>query len=934
MTKNQRAGSQYVLLILLLASLAACSNWFADEHQLMQKADDYLNQHQINAAVIEIKNVLQINPDNARARYLLAGINLDYGDFATAAKEFRRAETAGWSREETRLGVARALLGMDQFIELRDATQPEDSWTATGRANMLALQAIAEAGLGSRDRAGELVAQAAELDPTALQVLRARAQLQTLAGQLDEARDGLRAAIERYPDNQELLLLDASINERAGDRDAAASLYQRVISIDTSGYISVYGRNARLQLTQLQIMAGAYPLAEATLKPLSHRDPNDPINNYLAGVMAFEQGDYIRAEELLLKVLRLAPEHDPTRLLYGTVNFAVRNYEQAAYYLSKYLASVPDNLAARKLLARSYILLGRALEARNILGKAQLGDTDDAELLALVGLSDLARGERNAGIAGLEQALELDSGNLPIRTELARAYIEAGDSAQAISELKSILAAGGEWQQTGMLLILAHLRAGDFNLAIKQVLEMLHGHEQEPALQALAGNVFAASGDHDEARRYLRRALKLKPDLPPAILALANIEELEKNYPAATELYQQLVDLHLASAVPMLALARVAEQQGDQMAVLKWLKRAVEYAPDDNEPRLLLAEYYLRNGSVMLASSQIKTALENSPNDPAVLAMQARLLLTERKYTDALTPLNRLLSQEPDSVIAHTLLGECHLELGQPVEAREQIEAALDNDPTSLSAMSLLARLEIEYGSNERALELSKQIQQAYPEFYLGYELAGDTLLAHGDFEGAGREYEQARERLQQVDLVIKQAENASRSGNRAAGAGYLQAWLVDHPDDVQAMQVLGTIWQEMGMADLAIKQYERVIELEQDNPVALNNLAGLYQQEGRTEALALAERAMKAAPDNPGVLDTYAWIQVQQGDAQEGLRLLEQVITRLPDNPEVRYHHAVSVIKAGDRERGRQLLEALVGEAQAFPGRDEAVGILKAWVQ
>jgi putative PEP-CTERM system TPR-repeat lipoprotein len=481
-----------------------------------------------------------------------------------------------------------------------------------------------------------------------------------------------------------------------------------------------------------------------------------------------------------------------------------------------------------------------------------------------------------------------------------------------------------------MLLVLAHLRAGDFNQAIEQVLGMLRDHETDPALQTLAGNVFAASGDHDEARRYLQRALQLKPDLPPALLSLANIEELEKNYPAATRIYRQLVDMDLASALPMVALARVAEKQGDNEAMLGWLQRAVDYAPDDNQPRLLLAEYYLRKGSVEQARPLVKAVLGKSSREPAVLVIQGRLLMAERKYDEALNPLHEFLSHEPDSVAARTLLGECYLELGRQSEAREQLEAALDNDPASMRTMSLLARLEIQGGSSVRALELSKQIQAAYPEFYLGYELAGDALLARGDYQGAGREYALARERLQQVELVIKQAENATLAGNNAAAAGYLQDWLSEHPDDIQAMQFLGTTWQNMGMTELAVEQYERVLEQEQENPVALNNLAGLYQQAGRPEAQALAQRALEAAPNNPGVMDTYAWILVLQGDASEGLRLLEQALSQLPDNPEVRYHHAVAVLQSGDRERGRRLLEALVSEGKPFVGREDAMQMLE----
>lgn len=920
-----------VFLILLLLPLISCGNYSLDEQQLMDKADAYLADRNISAAVIELKNALQANPDNARARYLLAGLNLEFGDFATAAKEFRRAEAAGWSSAETRLGTSRALLGLGRFGELRDVAQPDDAWPAASRANLLALQAVAEAGLGDTARAAELVAQAGQLDPAALRVLMVSAQLQILDGRQDGARAILDDALARYPDNQELMLLDASTLQRAGDMESAAQRYGRVLALDPPGFITIHGRNARLQLSQLQIVAGQYAAAEATLRPLRTRNPDDPVINYLGGVLAFEQGDYVQAEQLLLKVLKLAPEHNPTRLLYGTVNFAIRNYEQAAYFLGKYLAAVPDNLVARKLLARSYILLDRADAARDVLGGALSDETADAELLALVGLSDLRRGVRQAGIAELEQALKLDAGNLPIRTELARAYIEAGDTAQAISELRSMLAAGGDRQQAETLLVLAHLRAGDFPQAIKQVLAMLRTREQDPAVQTLAGNVFAASGDAGEARRYLRRALQLKPGLPPALLTLAHVEEQAGNYQAAAELNRQLVDMKLSSAIPMLALARIAQRQGDTAALLDWLKRAVDHAPGDSRPRVLLAEYYLQNGSLELARPLLRVALEKTPHAPMVLAMQGRLFMAERNYAAALKPLGQLLSQEPGSVPARLLLGECYLELDRPADARPQLEAVLEQDAASVPAMSLLARLEIESGNSARALELGRRLQQDHPGLYLGYELAGDALMASADYQAAGREYARAREYTQRVELVLKQAESANRAGNLAAAAGYLQEWLAGHPEDSQARQFLGTTWQDMGKHDLAIAQYERVLELDANNPVALNNLAGLYLEAGRPEALGLAQRALQAAPDNPGVMDTCGWAQVRQGDARTGLRLLEQAMQRLPDNPEVRYHRAAALLATGDRAQGRRLLRKLLDEQAPFSGRADAIRLLES---
>jgi putative PEP-CTERM system TPR-repeat lipoprotein len=930
MMKQICKGCYGIFLILTSLALPACGDLLMDEQQTLQKAHDYLAGRNITAAAIELRNTLQANPDNAEARYLLAGINLDFGDYAGAQKEFKHAEQAGWDAEQTRLGIARCLLGLGRYQELL-AVEINDQWSAGTRAELLGLHAVAEAGLGNPDRAIELAAQAAQLDPEALQVMKARAQLAIIDGRLGEAHEILVAGLKRHPDNPELMLLDASVYLQRDQGEAARQIYQRLIDQDPPGFISVYGRNARLWMVQLQIAARELEQAEANLGPLYRRDPNDPFTNYLGGMLAFDQSRYPLAEERLLKVLKLAPEHNPTRLLYGAVNFAEQNYEQAAYILGKYVLAVPDNLVARKLLARSYMLLGRAEEAREVLQTALVDESADAELLALAGLSELRRGEKLAGITGLEKALKASPGNVSIRSELARAYIEAGDTGLAINELKSMLAEGGEQQQTETLLVLAHLRAGEFDHAISRVLEMLSGRPNDAALQTLAGVVFATSGDRAEARKYLARALQLESGLPAATLALAHIEELDGKYSAAARLYQQLVDRKLESALPMLALARIAEQQGDQAAMLDWLERAYRHAPNDIKPRMFLAEYHLRHAAPDIARTLIDEALQIASREPALLAMKARVLIAQQKYRKAIQLLKELIATEPDSVAGRTLLGEAYLQVGEVANARRELLAALDSDPASVPALALLARIEIDSGASGQALQYSKRIQKAYPELFQGYELAGDIYMTGRDYVAAATQYDLAWERKNNAELAIKRAENASRSGNPAAAAAYLQDWLAEHPDDVRVMQFLATTWQNMGEETLAIRQYEKVLEADPNNQVALNNLAGLYPPSERIKALQLAERAWRTAPDNPGVQDTYGWLLVQEGQLERGRPMLEKAMRSLGDIPEVRYHHAMAVIQSGDREQGRRLLEALLAEGKPFDGRQDAQRLLNS---
>ncbi len=918
------------LVIAIFAGLflTACSELFPDLERTMQLARDHLESGDSNAAAIELRNALTDSPDNAEARYLLASIYLDFGDYASADKEFKRALDAGWDNGEATYGLVRSQLGLGKFREVVSLARLQDNWSAEVSAAVLATRALANMALGKGEAAFADLESAQALDATSAIVLRAGIQLQIVEGDRDSALDALRRALERYPDNAELLLLQAGMV--AGQDPALAEKnYRAIIAQDKGGFISANGRIARLQLVQLQILSEQFDQAEEMLGPMYRRDHRDPFTNYLGGLIAFRKDDYQRASELLLKVLKLAPEHNPTRLLFGTVNYAEKNYEQAAYFLSKYVAAVPDNLLARKLLARSYILLGRNSEASTVLQSALESEKNDAELLALAGMSELKLGRTAAGLAGLEQAVSISPGSTGLRSELARAYIEAGEPGLAIKELQKMLAEGGEQRQTETLLVLAYLREGDFSQAIDLVLDSVSRYPDDPAVFTLAGTVFAASDDLQEAREYFTLARSMQAGFPPATMSLAHLEEKAGNYEQASLLYEQVVESGTKSVVPMLALARVAEQQGDKQALLGWLERALQAFPADLSTRTFLAEYHLREGNLLAAGSFVREALEMVPDEPSLLALSGRISIAGGKFHKALQPLQALVKARPDSVTARVLLGECYLQLGELDQARGELQSALERDPANVSVMAMFAKLEIKAAAYDKALEYSRKIQAAYPELFLGYELAGDSFMVSERFAEAEDEYLQAWERLPSAGLVIKRAENADRSGQPDKAAGLLEAWLESRPDDTEVAQFLATSLQNAGRIAEATTVYEKVIATEPENPVALNNLAGLYLAANRPEALELAKRAWMVAENNPGVQDTYGWALVQAGQVGRGLQLLKEALKSLPV-PEVRYHHAVALYRAGNKNEARKLLGALLKEDVAFEGKEEAQQLMQ----
>jgi cytochrome c-type biogenesis protein CcmH/NrfG len=138
---------------LLLLMLAACDGIGMDDRQLLERAAEYTQNGEMNAAVIELKNILQRNPDNAEARYRLASIYLEYEDYPAAEKQFRRAGEAGWNPAESRIGLVKSMLEQNEYSAALKECVVDDAFPVDAQADLTALRAVALTGLEQQEDA-------------------------------------------------------------------------------------------------------------------------------------------------------------------------------------------------------------------------------------------------------------------------------------------------------------------------------------------------------------------------------------------------------------------------------------------------------------------------------------------------------------------------------------------------------------------------------------------------------------------------------------------------------------------------------------------------------------------------------------------------------------------------------------------------------------
>jgi len=929
---------EYIFIIVLAITLSGCGAEKTDK-QLVSAAKHYLADKKIRAAALELKNALKQNPENAEARYLLGNIDLNVGDFLSAEKEFRRAIQSGWAEDQARIGLAKAFIYAHKFQQALDSLPPGGTYTKTAQANIDALKAYAHAGLGDYKQAHRLLASAQHIDANALQVSIIQIQLQLVAGQYNQVGKTVRLALTVHPDSVELLLLQASAAIKNHQPVVAQQALKQVIADDPENWVTQYGRRARLGLAQIEIESRQYTQAGALLAPLFRQNANDPELNYLGGLLAFEQNNPELAEQRLLKVLKVAPNHLQTQLLLGMVNFSRKNFEQAAYYIEKYVSEVPDNIGARKLLGRTYMKLGQAQEAAKVLQAGLKTGSNDAELLALVGVSQLREGNLEAGIAGLQRAVKISPDNAGLRSELARAYISAGRTKNAIRELQSLIQAGKFKEQSELLLVITHLRARQFAEAIDSALSMLNRHADDPAYLTLTGNVFAASNDKAEATKYFRRALAIDHNFVPAIMSLAQLAEQEGDTKKATALYKSVIQLNSkhtgkSAVAPLLALARLAEKSGNTGGMLKWLEQARANTRQDVRPRIALAAYYLRLRQPEKAAVYLQEGLKAEPNNLTLSSMQARVFFEQGQYDNALPLLQKQVARVPQSIYLRTLLAENYLKLGQNDNARKQLGIVLKKQPYYIPALALLVSVDVKAGHQAQALKNVKKIQNVKPENYFGYELAGDIWMAAKQYRKAEDSYQLALKYHAGEKCLLKLAEVFIHQEKSNSAQKLLISGMKKYPDSLPVLKLLGSSYLKNGDNSSAISIFEKLLKKQHNNIVALNNLAWLFSLSADAEsvkkAMSYAEKAYKLNPEDPGVQDTYGWLLVQTGQADKGLSILRQVIKVMPAVPEVEYHYAVALIKTGDKNKGKQLLRHLLKNEKVFEGRTSAGKLLQ----
>ena len=878
----------------------------ADTEKYIEEARVYLEQGEAKAAVIQLKNALQENPASIEARLMLGRIYLQTGDGASAEKEFERARKLNAAAGHWQHDLGRAWLMQGKFNQILDNLAEDPAGTADQRLAILLLRGDAHLGLRQFEQARSAYRNAGNLNGESQEAMLGLIMTDLAENRRDEAMNSLDNLLSRYPENVTARVIRGEIHMRNGEVELASLDFNKALELQPEHVQALLGRaNIRLSSGQLE-------LARADIETLQNRVPGHPRLLHLGGALALLEKDLDRAETLLQQAYNANPGNLQTQTMLGAVNYFKGNYEAAYEHLSQVLRVQPDLLQVIKLLASVQYRLKQPDEVVKLLEPALQHHPDDAQLMAMLGTAYMQVKRFEEGSALMSHAIEINPNLAEYRTQLALGLFAQGKTGDAIQQLESSIDLGQDLVQAEVLLVLSHLNKKDFDkaLAVSQALEQKS--PDNPVGYNLSGLTYLLSGDREQARQRFRKTLQIDPGFITAEVNLARMAVQEGNLEQARNHYQDALKKAPRNTAVLLGLADLARRNGDREKMHQLLEQAHNGEPASSQPGLIAAQAYLAEKAPLKALRMTSQLVASFPNQPAVLSMHGKTQLAAGDPVNAITTFTRLLDRVRSAETLQ-LLGNAQQAAGRLDDARESYRQALEITPEFVPGLLGQYSLELDTGDYDKAVSLARSIQQALPDNPAGYEFEGTAQAMKGASGEAIKLYQKAYRMQPSEKLSVLLSRQYARAGDPQRGVELLREWLNKEPESLEPRIVLSMLLLNQGRNEEAIREYEQVIERDENNAVALNNLAWLYSGKDDRRALALGKRAYQLASTQPAIIDTYGWILVKAGEIGQATGILKQAAELAPKNQEIIYHLGYALHKAGKREEARNVLQKVV---------------------
>jgi putative PEP-CTERM system TPR-repeat lipoprotein len=884
----------------------------------IQKNDD-------KSAVILLKSALQKSPDSSEARYFLGTTLLRNGDGTGAAVELQKALDLKYAADLAVPPLAEALLISGQprkVVERFADLQLTDKKAAATLKSMLA---SAYAAIGDRVNSSSSIDVALDLDPanTVAQLLSARRAASN--GEIDAALNQLDAIIAAKPKRSDALLFKGDLLWQAkSDLTAALKVYQALLAAEPR-YLPAHSATLRLLLQQGD--AAGFRTQFASLKSAW---PSHPTTKYFEVQLALLDRDLPRARATLQSLLTVAASDPAVLHLAGFLELQSGALKLAETHLVKALQLSPDLTSVRRLLAEVQLRSGQAAKVMVTLQPLLDLPIPDAEVLSLAAEALLQAGELAKAESYYIRAAQAKPDDPKARTALALTQISRGNLEAGFAQLQT-LTQTDKTAYADLALVTARLQQNDLSGALVAIDRLQTKGADKPLPHVLRGRVLVAQKDLNGARASLEKALALDPVNFAAVQDLASIDLAEQKPLDARKRYENLLAKDPKNHLALLAVAELRQSAGDKPEQIEaLLLEVVKLNPTEPVPRVVLIDHRMRLHQVKAAISAAQEGLAAIPDNPLILDALGRAHLAAGDVRQALGAFNKVATLRPNDPAPQLRLAEAHLVNNDQTAALQSLRRALAMRPDLVQAQRGLVKVALLGKRVDEALQVARTVQKQRPKESIGYQIEGEIHLGQGNLDRAQAAFKAVMDREPSTVAATRLHALYAGAGRFAEAARLAENWLQGKPRDAAFLFYLGTAAVARNEFPAAEARYRQVLELQPANAATLNNLAWLLVKLGKPGAVEMAEQANVLLRDHAPFLDTLASAFAGEKKWPKAIETQRRAIALAPQAHSLRLSLAQYLAASGDRNAARAELEHLAALGAAFEGQAAVAALLK----
>jgi len=783
-------GSRFLVAVSLSAVmlLVACDTAEERAEGHYENAVELIGEGDVDRALIELRNVFQLNAQHVEARRLYAQTMLERGRIREAFGNYTLVSEQLPDDLDSRIRLARLAVEVQDWEEFeRHATRaqqiaPDDPETeAVWLVKQFREAVVAEDAPAREAVAGELK-HLLEQRPDDLLLRRVLIEDNIMAQRFSSALEEVDAALAADPDQPELMQMRLALLLQLGDEAEF----------------------------------------ETQLVEMVENDPEDAESRDALMRWYMSQGRTERAEELLRTKASAEGASTEDRVQYIAFIRQTRGAEAAREEIDTMLGAGHDTVVLRALRAGLDFDAGSQDEAiaemEDIIAGAETSDVIRDVKVSLARLLS-ATGNEVGARQRIEEVLAEDATHVEALKMRAGWLIEQDSPDEAISALRTALDQAPRDSEIMTLMASAYLRSGSRELAGEMLSLAVDASNNAPEEAIRYARFLIADEKLDIAEPGLVDALRRAPGNLGILTELGRVYVGQEDWRRLEQVEASLRRLgseEAVAAADALRLERLQREDRTEDAVAL-LESIIQQQGANDRAALEIVRTHLRNNDLESAEQYIDTALEENPDQPLMRFLRASIYASSDRPEEAEVIYREMLEENPrQEVIWRTLYTLLNRE-GRFDDARVALEEGLQALPEAANLQWALAGEFEREGDVEGAIEIYEDLYSRNSNsVVIANNLASLISTYKTDDESLDRAWSIAR-RLRGSDRPEFQDTYgwiALRRGETEEALQHLKPAADALGNDPLVQYHLGMAYVEAERPDEALAQLRRAVEL------------------------------------------------------------------------------------------------------------------------